>query len=362
MRTWRPTPGGDTTKPALYPGHAEPPEIRPDQVLLEVRGAVFGAPERLQAGAHIPGGAAVGEVVRAGEHAVHLMGKRVLVGPEQGCGECDICRRGEPASCPQGEYLGRTSDGCLAQFASARARWACVLGDELSGPAVDSPAAALLAREAAWAYTMFARAGVAPGEPVFIVGGTVVARFLVEIAVAKGVRPMVLHEPDAPAFARWIEDRGAIPVLSPVGPSQAEPFTEPLDHVAVRQFAETVAADNGHGRRPSFIFETSAVNQARLLALALMVPGGKATLLSRRALGFDTLGPKLELDLVTDVGGTLIGVAGAHPDLLPEVAALAVRGVLDITGAARVVAVDERPAELPALDPALPEAWVLALS
>lgn len=352
MRAWRPIPGSDAGPPILGLYDLEGPEVHQGQILVEVQGAVFGAPERAQTSAWVPGGAAVGEVVHAGEHAAHLLGKRVLVGPEQGCSECDICRRGEPASCPHGEHLGRTSDGCLAQLVSARARWACVLGDVLAGPALDSPAAALLAREAAWAYTMFARAGVAPGEPVFIVGRTVVARFLVEIAVAKGVRPMVLLESEAPAFARWIEDRGGIPVSLP---GQAEP----LDAAAARLFAEAVAAEHGHGRRPFFIFETSAGYRARSLALALMVPGSKATWLARRALGFEALGPQLDLDRVTDAGGTLIGVAGAHPDLLPEVAALAVRGELDIAGAARLVAMDERPAELHPLDADLPEEWVL---
>ncbi|MCB9563316.1 MAG: hypothetical protein H6708_23195 [Kofleriaceae bacterium] len=36
----------------------------------------------------------------------------------------------------------------------------------------------------------------------------------------------------------------------------------------------------------------------------------------------------------------MVGVAGCHPDLLPELVALAVRGELDVAGAAAVVTLD----------------------
>ncbi|MBA3396309.1 MAG: alcohol dehydrogenase catalytic domain-containing protein, partial [Deltaproteobacteria bacterium] len=38
------------------------------------------------------GDACVGIVARAGERAAVLRGKRVLVGPIDPCGECEVCR------------------------------------------------------------------------------------------------------------------------------------------------------------------------------------------------------------------------------------------------------------------------------
>lgn len=306
------------------------PDPAGDQVLVRVEASVIGEPE-LHHVTCTPGGAAVGTVARTGQDATHLLGKRVLVGPEQACGECDVCRRAHAVVCPHGAHLGRTADGTLATAVVARARWLCVLEGELSGvPGLDGSAAALLAREAAWAYAMFARAGVAPGEPVVIVGGNVVARFLAQIAVAKGVRPMVLVHAEDQAFAQWVETHGGVALR----PDTAEAH-------AAQSAARVAAEHGGFGKRPWYVFETSARTEARHVALGLAGPGVRLTLLGRGACGHREPGPLLPVDSVMDADGMILGVAGAHPDLLPEVAALVVRGELDVAQAADVTPMDE---------------------
>ncbi|HWN70715.1 MAG TPA: hypothetical protein VNM90_23905, partial [Haliangium sp.] len=94
----------------------------------------------------------------------------------------------------------------------------------------------------------------------------------------------------------------------------------------------------GHGERPWCVFATGAESAQRSLALAAMTPGSRIVFLARGALGLDTAGPTVDIDTVVDFDGTLLGVAGAHPDLLPEVAALAVRGELDLAGASHILA------------------------
>jgi D-arabinose 1-dehydrogenase-like Zn-dependent alcohol dehydrogenase len=294
------------------PAHA----LRDDQIRIEVEAAVFGNPERAAAGlTTTPGGCAVGVVREAGAAATDLVGRRVVVGPEQPDPESDVCRRGGAAACDSGEYLGRTADGCLAQTVVARARWALTLADPL---VVDGPHAALIGREAAHAFAMFTRAGVGPGEPVVVVGSGTVARFLVEVAVAKGTRPMILS--GDPAWAEWAVERGAVPVQTSGTDTRA----------AVMEAARA----GGHGHRPWRVFETTASDVGRLVAASLPGPGGTLVLLSRRAVGAIGAGPPLALDPVLDRGCLVLGIAGAHPDLLPEVAALAVRGELDLAGAA----------------------------
>lgn len=334
MRAWRLVSAGDRaggTVAATQSDIAEP-ELAGDSVLVRVSACVIGAPERQLEDTWTPGAAAVGTVERAGSEAEHLLGARVILGPEQACGECDICRRAEPVLCPNGEVLGRTTHGALAELVRVRARWLCALLDDLDSPALATPAAALLGREAAWAYTMFARAGVAPGEPVFVVGRAierdVVARFVIEIAIAKGTRPMVLHEPGRTEFADWLDSVGALSV--PVASSDD-----------ARAAAERVARAAGHGQRPWFVFETSAHPDGRARALSLCVPGSRQAWLSARALGDRRAPQLLALDAIADMDATLVGVTGAHPDLLPELAALVVRGELDIEGAARVTTLAE---------------------
>jgi D-arabinose 1-dehydrogenase-like Zn-dependent alcohol dehydrogenase len=227
----------------------------------------------------------------------------------------------------------------------ARARWACVLDGGLH---IDGPAAALVGREAAWAYTMFVRAGVGPGEFAVIAGHDVVARFLVEIAVAKGARPLVLVTADRPAWSAWIQARGGQAVSVAAGGA----------HEAVA----SARAAASHGERPWCIFATDAEPLQRSLALAAMTPGSRIVFLARSALGRDTAGPAMDIDAVLDADGTLLGVAGAHPDLLPEVAALAVRGDIDLAGASQVIAPEALSSSLDRLPVAddLPRALLVA--
>lgn len=296
-------------------------------MLVTVEASVIGTPERVPTPGLTPGGAAVGTVTDAGPSAAHLLQRRVAFGPEMACGECDACRRSAVAACPHGVTLGRAVDGTLASAVVARARWVCALDDGLDLP---GPAAALIGREAAWAYSMFVRAGVGPGEPVIIVGHDVVARFLVDVAVAKGTRPLVIVTEARPSWSAWLGERGgaAVPVEADAPAGQAA------------EALRSAAAAAGHGERPWCMFVTDAGPEHRSLALAAMRSGSRLVLLARRALGLPDRGPPLDLDAVADADGTLLGVAGAHPDLLPEVAALAMRGELDLAGAAEIIPAD----------------------
>jgi threonine dehydrogenase-like Zn-dependent dehydrogenase len=210
--------------------------------------------------------AAVGRVVGTGPDAAHLDGVRVVAGPHQACGDCDVCRRAGATVCPNGRTLE------LAARVVARARWVLPMTAPLDVPGGE---AALIGGEAALAYAMYARAGVAPREPTVVVGDGPVARLLAQVLVAKNAAP-------APA-------------------------------------AE-------HGARPAKIFACEGG-----IAEALAAAGPRATVAV--ALLDDTAldGAAVLSALGREV--TLIGVRGAHPDLFPEIAALAVRGDLDLAAA-----------------------------
>lgn len=147
-----------------------------------------------------PSGAAVGRVDDASEGSAVLLGKRVLVGPLDPCGQCEVCRRGGAAVCPAAKR--RDGIGTRMRVAS---RWVVALGDGLDLPV---PAAAAVAGDVATAYTLYARTGLSPRDPVVIVGHDAVARFLVEIVRAKGITPTVIAEPDEP-WRDWLLGKGA---------------------------------------------------------------------------------------------------------------------------------------------------------
>lgn len=333
IRAWSPSEQGWPLVASELPG----PTLADDSILVAVEASVLGQPERHPRPGITPGGAAVGTVIEAGAGALDLRGKRVVLGPDMACGECDTCRRAALAACPHRQVLGRTVHGTLAAAVVARARWACTLDGGLDVP---GPPAALIGREAAWAYTMFVRAGVGPGELVVIAGHDVVARFLVDIAVARGARPMVLLGEDRPGFTAWIRERNGVAVRVPAGQAGA-------------LLADARAAA-GHGERPCAIFATGSDPAQRSLALAAMTPGSRVVFLARQALGLATEShggaPLDAIDAVASADGTLLGVAGAHADLLPEVAALVVRGELDVAGAAELVPAETLGQGLHALD------------
>ena len=236
-----------------------------------------------------PSGAAVGVVDDAPEGSAVLLGKHVLVPAFDACGQCDVCRRGGAAVCPLGK---RRTPGARVRASS---RWVVALGDGLELPV---PAAAAVAGDVATAYTLYARTGLSPRDPVVVTGASAVTRFLVEILRAKGLSPVVVAPPGT--WADWLLARGCAVVGDAAG------------------VAAAITAQ-GLGTRPLRLIATGEAELAASLA------GPRATL--------TVLAPAPALPgelLAREV--TVIGVAGPHPDLIVEAAAMCVKGEIDLAG------------------------------
>jgi 6-hydroxycyclohex-1-ene-1-carbonyl-CoA dehydrogenase len=237
----------------------------------------------------VHGAAGVGRVVRAGEHAGRLVDRRVLVGPIDPCGECDVCRRGGAAVCP----LARRRD-VLGATVTAAARWLVTLDEDLALPV---PAAAAVAGDAALAYTLYARTGVGPREPVVVVGEGPIGRFLIEILLAKGIAPAALA---TGAWADWLRARKVAAAADRAG------------------LAAAMAAQD-HGGRPWRVL--CADPAAAAVAAELAGPRATLTVLAAP--------PALPGDLLAREV-SVIGVAAPHPDLVVEVAAMCAKGEIDL--------------------------------
>jgi 6-hydroxycyclohex-1-ene-1-carbonyl-CoA dehydrogenase len=242
--------------------------------------------------AQVHAAAGVGRVVAAGERAGGLIGRRVLVGPIDPCGECDVCRRGGAPVCPLARRRGPLGDRVVAA-----ARWLVPLDDGLDLPV---PAAAAVAGDIATAYTLYARTGVAPREPVVVVGATPIARFLIEILVAKGIAPAAVAV--AGPWADWLRDKAVV--------------------VAADRAALTaVFAGQGIATRPWRVI--CADPEATAAAAELAGPRATLTVLAGAA-------PRpLPGDLLAREVG-IVAVAGPHPDLVVEVAAMCVKREIDL--------------------------------
>lgn len=248
-----------------------------------------------------PSGAAVGVVDDATAGSAILLGKRVLVGPTNPCGQCEVCRRGGAAVCA----FARRRDPAASRI-RVTSRWVVALDAGLDLPI---PAAAAVAGDVATAYTLYARTGLGPREPVVVVGTNPITRFLVEILRGKGIIPAVVIARDAPADWRdWLLGKG----------------TAVVDGSTDLHAAVTAAiAAQGTGNRPWRVIATEAGAVATAAALA----GARATL----TVLADASLPALPGDILAREV-TVIGVAGPHPDLIVEVAALCVKGEIDLAG------------------------------
>lgn len=91
-------------------------------------------------------------------------GDRVTSEGSWSCGQCADCLSGEPARCRFRRLLGRSVDGVFAEYARVPASICHRLPDSIS----DERGQALVA--VATVYRAMARARLAPGEPVAIVG------------------------------------------------------------------------------------------------------------------------------------------------------------------------------------------------
>lgn len=250
--------------------------------------------------ASLPAG--VGRVVCTGERARGLLDRRVLVGPIDPCGECDVCRRGGAAVCPLARRRGE-----LGARVACAGRWLLPLEDGLELP---NPAAAAVAGDVAIAYTLYARTGAAPREPVVVVGGSPISRFLIEILLAKGIAPTAVAAPGP--WADWLLGKGVVVARD-------------------RPALIAALAAQSSGTKPWRVIcgDPSALPDA----VELAGPRSTLTLLAAaapHAISGDVIAREV----------TIIGVAGAHPDLVVEAAAMCVKGEIDLTGGTTLDATD----------------------
>jgi D-arabinose 1-dehydrogenase-like Zn-dependent alcohol dehydrogenase len=219
-------------------------------------------------------------------------GRRVLAGPIDPCGQCEICRRGGAAVCPH----AKRPEAVPSARVLRSARWLVPLGDGLDLPA---PAAAAVGGDITCAYTLYARTGLGPREPVVITGATAVTRFLVEILRAKAITPVVFGEGE---WAAWLASKGASVVAG-----SAE--------------VATAITAQGLGARPLRVIATAP----RTLETAASIAGPRATLTILADGELSALPGGLAAREVT-----VIGVAGPHPDLIVEAAAMCAKGEIEL--------------------------------
>jgi hypothetical protein len=218
-----------------------------------------------------PAPAGIGVIERTGSEAESYLGRRVLV----------------PAVIPASEERDapltanrQPDDDDVALWAQLRcpARWILPLEDGLELPA----AAAVCGADLASAYALVVAANTLPRAPMLIVGATATAELVARVASGRNVTIEHLRSPaDTPRFEGSDRVFVVIADASPELSAAACALVQSLDRPSVAVLAGVAAAN-------------------------------------------------LDLATIASRGTTVVGVPGAHPDLLAEIAALVVKGQIEL--------------------------------
>jgi NADPH:quinone reductase-like Zn-dependent oxidoreductase len=301
----------------LQPLELPTPVPGPDEVLVRVRACGLnhldlwvrqGLPIPIPM-PHIGGCEIVGYIAELGSQVTGLtIGQAVMIAPNQGCGQCAACLRGDDPACPQFSIPGEHAQGGFAEFAKARARDIIPISDAWS---LVEWAATPLVFLTAW--SMIHRHGrVRPGDDVLIQGGASgVGSAAIQIARLAGAR--VFTTAGNEAKLQLARDLGADFVI----------------HSSDENFAEVVKRETG-GRGVDLVFEH--VGQAVWKdSLKCLAHGGRLVTCGA------TTGPKVEIDLrfffirEIEIIGAFMGNRGELQQVLTLLERKRLRPVLDRT-------------------------------
>jgi len=216
---------------------------------------------------------------------------RVIVDPELYCGECFHCRIGQTHLCPNGRLLGRDANGGFAEYVAAPRSHVYRLPD-----AIDSRTAPLVQVLTTCVHAQ-RQVAMFPGESVAVYGLGVTGQLHVQLARARGARPVI-------GVTRSKEKRALAERLG-------ADITIPGDGDAVAN-----VRDATEGRGADVVIETTGVLASVAASIAMARSGGRLLLFGiitakEGALPFYDLYFK-ELT----VAGTRVARAEDYPDSL----------------------------------------------
>lgn len=243
------------------------PEIGDHDVLLKVLSAsVCGTDLRIFHGNHrlfpegtirIPGHEVVGTLEKIGKKVQgYLVGQRVFVAPNAGCGHCKQCIQGNNNVCKNYEAVGVTMDGGFAQYMRVPEN-SVRQGNIIPVSENVDPAVAALMEPFACVLRGQNVLNIKPGEIVLVVGAGPIGVMHLKLAKARGVGKVIVSEPIQDR-ANQIKVMGADLVIDPV-----------------RDDLETVINEVTGGEGVDVVIVAAPVHQAQEIALQVAAIGGR---------------------------------------------------------------------------------------
>ena len=251
----------------------------------------------------------VGTVVRAGERARALQGRRVIVPAVLPCGTCAFCRAGRGNACPDQKMPGNDIHGGFATHMLVPAAPLV----PLTGNGGDIRDLSVVADAVSTAYQAVRRAELQPGDAAIVVGGGGVGGFVAQIAHALGARVIVC---DVKA------DRLAL--MAQYGAEKGVDVAGRAPQDVRKEISALTRGWNVPSLRTR-IFECSGTKPGQLLAFALLARG--ATLVQ---VGYTPDTVEVRLSNLMAYDATVHGTWGCPPEAYPDVLALIADGRLKV--------------------------------
>ena len=243
------------------------PEIGQGELLIKVLSAsICGTDIRILHGDHrmypsgtvrIPGHEVVGNVAKVGEGLANfIVGERVFIAPNTGCGHCEQCVSGNNNLCSNYDALGVTMNGGFAEYMRVPAN-SVQQGNVIKiSDSVDSAVAALMEPFACVLRGQNAL-HIKPGEVVLIIGAGPIGVMHTKLAKLRGAGRVIVSEPMADRAAQ-VKRMGADRVVNPM-----------------EEDLKAVIAEESKGRGADVIIVAAPVHAAQENALELAAISGR---------------------------------------------------------------------------------------
>jgi len=195
-----------------------------------------------------------GTVVETGRDADVPIGTTVAVNPIVWCSDCPACARGAYHLCPDGGFVGLSTNGGFAESVVVPAETVVPVPDGL-----DAELAALVEPFSVGLHAV-RRADLSSGDSVAVFGAGPIGHAIVQLARAANARPVSVFEPRE--HRRECAARaGAEQVVDPTE-------TDPVEHVAADAGGVDVA------------FEVAGIEETLNQAIACTRSGGRTVVVS----------------------------------------------------------------------------------
>lgn len=279
--------------------------------------SICGTDLRIAAGDHsayvngsgrVPGHEVAGTVVETGPGSAALVGERVFVAPNYGCGGCRPCRQGLVNLCERPRALGITEDGGFAEYVLA-SRDTVAQGNLVPFGGEADPGAVALAEPLACAWRGSRACRIGPGDVVLVYGAGPIGLLHVRLARLAGAAAVVVCARN-PARRQVAIEWGA---SSAHGNEEDE----------LRAALEAV----GGGGGADAVIVAAPSPEAQRQALELAAPGGRVNFFAGLPRGRSAV--ELDTNLVHYKELVVTGTTASNNDSCRAALALIVGGQVD---------------------------------